>query len=99
MVEYVRVVTHPKLFVIPTNFADALGNMSAVAQHPSFKILLSGPRFFLIFEELTIGGDARGNLVFDAQIAAICIENHVSELWTADRDFARFPGILTKNPF
>ena len=99
MVEYIRVVTHPKLFTRPTTLADGLANVSSLVNHPSFEILLPGPRFFSIFDELAKLGDARGNLVFDAQIAAICIENHVSELWTADRDFARFPGIAAKNPF
>jgi len=33
-----------------------------------------------------------GNLVFDAQIVAVCREGGASELLTEDRDFARFPG-------
>ena len=44
-------------------------------------------------------GHAPGNLAHDAHIAALCVENGVSELWTADRDFARFPGISARNPF
>ena len=32
------------------------------------------------------------------RIAAICIENGVTELWTADRDFSRFPQLKTRNP-
>jgi predicted nucleic acid-binding protein len=35
----------------------------------------------------------RGNLVFDAQIAAVCRENGVDEILTADRDFARFKSL------
>ena len=34
-----------------------------------------------------------GNLAYDAHIAALIDEHGVNELWTADRDFARFPGI------
>jgi predicted nucleic acid-binding protein len=40
-----------------------------------------------------------GNLAHDAHIAALITEHGVSELWTADRDFSRFPGIRTHNPF
>jgi hypothetical protein len=40
-----------------------------------------------------------GNLAHDAHIAALVMEHGVSELWTADRDFARFPGIPVRNPF
>jgi predicted nucleic acid-binding protein len=35
----------------------------------------------------------RGNLAFDAQIVASCIEHGVRELITADRDFSRFAAI------
>jgi predicted nucleic acid-binding protein len=42
---------------------------------------------------------AAGNLVHDAHIAALCIEHGVSELLTADCDFARFPQVRTVNPF
>lgn len=41
---------------------------------------------------------ARGGGVHDARIAAICLEHGVRELWTADRDFRRFPGLATFNP-
>ncbi|MYE00789.1 MAG: type II toxin-antitoxin system VapC family toxin [Alphaproteobacteria bacterium] len=37
--------------------------------------------------------DARGNLMFDAQIVALCREHGVDEVLTNDRDFARFDGL------
>jgi len=37
--------------------------------------------------------------VHDAHIAALCIEHGVSELLTGDRDFCRFPGLSTRDPF
>jgi predicted nucleic acid-binding protein len=42
---------------------------------------------------------ATGNLVHDAHIAALCIEHGVSELLTADTDFARFRDLRVRNPF
>jgi predicted nucleic acid-binding protein len=42
---------------------------------------------------------ATGNLVHDAHIAALCLEHGITELITADRDFARFPGLRVRNPF
>ena len=38
-----------------------------------------------------------GPKVHDARIAALCLEHGVRELWTADRDFGRFPD-LRRNP-
>jgi predicted nucleic acid-binding protein len=36
--------------------------------------------------------------IHDARIAAICLQHGVSELWTADRDFSRFPKVKVRNP-
>jgi predicted nucleic acid-binding protein len=46
---------------------------------------------------MILEGQASGPLVSDAEIAAITIE-HGGVLHTADRDFARFPGLRWKNP-
>ncbi|MEE9280327.1 MAG: hypothetical protein V3V67_09155 [Myxococcota bacterium] len=39
-----------------------------------------------------------GPRVHDARVAALCIAHGVRELWTADRDFSRFPALKTANP-
>jgi predicted nucleic acid-binding protein len=44
-------------------------------------------------------GRAAGNLAHDAHIAALLVEHGVREFLTLDRDFARFPGVRTRNPF
>jgi uncharacterized protein len=36
--------------------------------------------------------------VHDAPIAALCLQHGVRELWTADRDFGRFPAPRKSNP-
>ena len=39
-----------------------------------------------------------GPRVHDARIAALCLQHGITELWTADRDFSRFPALRTRNP-
>jgi predicted nucleic acid-binding protein len=39
---------------------------------------------------------AAGNLVLDAQIAAVCLEHGASAIPTEDRDFNRFPGLVVR---
>jgi hypothetical protein len=39
-----------------------------------------------------------GPVVHDARIAALCRVHGVSELWSADRDFSRFPELAVRNP-
>lgn len=32
------------------------------------------------------------------QVAALCLSHGVGELWSADRDFSRFPALPVLNP-
>ena len=59
------------------------------------RVLSPGPAFAARFAEAAREADAVGNLVFDAQIVALCREAGVSVLLTEDRDFDRFPGFRT----
>ena len=36
--------------------------------------------------------------IHDARVAALCLQHGVRELWSADRDFGRFPSLTTTNP-
>ena len=36
--------------------------------------------------------------VHDARVIALCLLHDVRELWSADRDFGRFPGLVVRNP-
>jgi predicted nucleic acid-binding protein len=33
-----------------------------------------------------------------SRLAALCLDHGARELWTADRDFSRFPRLRTRNP-
>jgi toxin-antitoxin system PIN domain toxin len=91
--EFLRVVTHPRLLDPPSTLVEAFAFLDALAESPSLRILAPGPRFTAHLREVALAGDARGNLAFDAQIAALCAEHAVTRLLTLDRDFSRFPGI------
>ncbi len=49
-------------------------------------------------EELLGSAQISGPRIHDAKIASICLQSGVRELWTADRDFSRFPALKTRNP-
>ena len=73
--------------------------MAAWQSAPSVRLLERGTRATSICSaELSRDGRVRGAAIHDARIAAICLEHGVSELWTADRDFGRFPSLKTRNP-
>jgi predicted nucleic acid-binding protein len=66
-------------------------------QQPNAQILVLADQHWSVLRQMILEGQASGPLVSDAEIAAITIE-HGGVLHTADRDFARFPGLRWKNP-
>jgi toxin-antitoxin system PIN domain toxin len=90
--EFVRIVTHPRVLSPPSTLDEAWSALDGLLQSPTLRVLNPGSRYPELFKDAVRAADARGNLVFDAQIAAVCREQGVSRLLTADRDFARFPG-------
>ncbi len=91
--EFLRVVTHLRLFNPPTPLAEAIGAINAILESPSVRLLLPGQRFWTLLERATRQAQVTGNLVFDAQIVALCLEHGADTLISEDRDFTRFDGI------
>lgn len=88
--EFVRVVTHPRLFDPPYTVRDACRALDRVLESPTLRIFTPGPRYWPLLAEALQEADAAGNLAFDAQIVALCREAGASALFTEDRDFDRF---------
>jgi len=97
--EFVRVVTHPRVFSPPTPLADALEALEGLLSSPSVVTVSETSRHGAWFARLLKDSNCTGNLVFDAHIAALMKEHGISEIITSDRDFHRFPGITVTNPF
>ncbi len=95
---FLRVVTHPRIFTPPDTIESALSFADAMHSQPIAVPVDPGPRHWSIFSRLCREGDATGNLVPDAYIAALAIESG-AELITTDRDYARFPGLRWRHPF
>lgn len=97
--EFLRVVTHPRVFHPPVPADRAMRDVRAILASPSLVLLTETDRHLDIASQLIEQAGASGNLIHDAHIATLCIEHGVGELVTADRDFSRFPAIKATNPF
>lgn len=97
--EFLRVVTHRRVFDPPTPLEDALEDLDALLGSPSVVLLGEGPAHRGHLRTMVAHGAAKGNLAQDAHIAALCVEHGVRDLLTVDRDFSRFPGLTIRNPF
>lgn len=96
--EFLRVVTHPRVFDPPTRMEDALADLESLFRSPSLRLLGEGSSHPDHMRRMIQAGVVVGNLVHDAHIAALVVEHGVAEFWTADQDFTRFSGIRIRNP-
>ena len=97
--EFLRVVTHPRVYHPPVPLDVARSDLSAILASPSLILLSETARHADILQAVLAESEVTGNLVHDAHIAALCIEHGVSEILTGDPDFERFHGIKVTNPF
>ncbi len=97
--EFLRVVTHPRVYHPPVPHTIAVKDIQAILSSPSLVLLSETDRHAQVMERMIQASASTGNLMHDAHIAALCLEHGVTELITGDRDFHRFPGIRVRNPF
>lgn len=95
--EFISVVTNPKPFKKPTSPRDAIAFLRSL-ESEHFHWLAEGPGYLDKLGSLLAGGNVAGGRIHDARIAALCLHHGVRELWSADRDFSRFPQLKTHNP-
>lgn len=96
--EFLAIVTHPRIFSPPTPLGAAITQLEAWIESPALVLLSEGEGYWRWLKEGVAGGRVTGPRVHDARIAAICVQHGVRELWSADRDFGRFPGLAVRNP-
>jgi len=96
--EFLAIVTHPRIYQPPTPLKIALDQVEAWLESPSLVLLAEAPGYWPELRAILQAGRVAGPLVHDARIAALCQSHGVRELWSADRDFSRFPSLMVKNP-
>lgn len=92
---FLRIVTHPKIFTIPSPFETAIFFVESVAEHPRSMQVLPGESMWNIFTHLSYAVRPAGNLFPDTFFAALAIESGCTWV-TCDRDYTRFPGLKMK---
>jgi toxin-antitoxin system PIN domain toxin len=97
--EFLRVVTHPRVFHPPVPLDIVLKDLEQLLASPSLLLLAETEQHASVLDPALRQAGATGNLIHDAHIVALCLEHGVSELITGDRDFSRFAGLKTINPF
>lgn len=96
--EFLAVVTSARVYDGPSEMTAAMDFVAELRQSPTLSLLAETDLHWDTLAGLIQAGRIAGGRVHDARIAAICLQHGVRELWTADRDFNRFPELKAVNP-
>jgi toxin-antitoxin system PIN domain toxin len=94
---FVRISTHPRALEHPLSVEQAWAVVDSWLDSPNVWVPVPTERHRGILAQQLIGGHGTGNHVMDAHLAALAIEWGL-ELISADRDFARYPGMRWRDP-
>ena len=94
---FLRISTNDRVFAHPRPVATALAIVESWLEHANVRVLEPTRRHWPTLADLAARGQARGVQLMDAHLAALTIE-HGATLATADRGFARYPGLRTIDP-
>jgi uncharacterized protein len=96
--EFLAITTHPRIYDPPTPLAAALDQIDAWLEAPNLVLLSEADGFWPTLRGAIASARSVAAHVHDARIAALCRFHGIQELWTADRDFGRFPDLTVRNP-
>ena len=94
---FVRIATNARVFLNPMTSAEAAGHVRSWLEQPPVQLIHPGPDHVRHVLKLLEGLGTAGNLVTDAQMAALVMD-HNAVLHTAETDFLRFQGLRWLNP-
>lgn len=96
--EFFAVVTHPRIYKTATPAETAFAQLRALQDVVNLTFIAEADDYLQHLKQLSLAAKAHGGAIHDARIAAICLSHGVAELWSADRDFSRFPALAVRNP-
>ena len=94
---FLRFMTNRRLPGSRFSIDEACEIVDGWLDQPNVRLLAPSEQHWMYLRRVLVEGQSSGPLVSDAEIAALTIE-HGGVLHTADRDFARFPGLRWMNP-
>jgi toxin-antitoxin system PIN domain toxin len=94
---FLRLSTHGKVFEKPLTVREAGQHIASWLARPNARLLVAGPGHVESVCRLLAKAGTGGNLVTDAQIAALALE-YGATVHSADTDFARLTGVSWENP-
>jgi toxin-antitoxin system PIN domain toxin len=98
LVEFAAIVSNRRIWKQASSADQIADQAAAWLEAPGLRLLGDDRTVWTHCLELARRGASEGGAWYDARIAGACIAHGVAELWTADRDYSRFPALRTRNP-
>ena len=97
--EFLRVVSHPNILSHSKSPQEAVHILEDLIYASGFRVLEPTPRHIVVLSEILEElPDITGNIAHDLHTAALMREHEVTEIYTHDRDFYRFPFLTVIDP-
>ena len=94
---FLRIITNPRSSFNPLTIETAVQIVESWLELDNTHLVFLQKKNWPLFSRMLIDGQATGNLVMDAHLAALSASCGAT-VATTDRDFSRFPNIQVTNP-
>jgi hypothetical protein len=94
---FIRISTNSRVYERPLALDQAMSRVQSWLDQPCVRLVHPTERHWTVLQALLKEGQALGNLVTDAHLAALAVQ-HGCTLMSTDGDFARFPKLKWSNP-
>lgn len=90
---FLRIGTNPRIFQAPFKIENAVSRLNDLLAHPLVQTVAPTDKHWQILAKILREEQISGDLVIDAHLAALAIEEK-ARIATTDRDFLRFSKIV-----
>lgn len=94
---FLRIITNNRIYKNPLTIDQAIEIVDSWLECENVHLVSLEKRNWPLFSRMLLEGQASGNMVMDAHLAAMAVSCGATVAST-DRDFTRFPGLQFTNP-
>lgn len=99
LMSFLRIATSARIMDRPLTPDQAMASIASLIDRPHVRVVGEAEGFWPTYQGVARTVSARGNLVPDVHLVALMIQHGVSTIWSRDRGFRQFDGIVARNPF
>lgn len=96
---YLQIVTDNAVFDLPLTRQQARENLEALLGSPNVRAVGEADEFWEAYGDAAGQVFLQGDFVALGYLVGLMRQHGVSTIWTHDRDFRQYPGIVVRDPY